>query len=90
MAGTLVVLMLALWLGATAVLLLVGPAGKLLWVPVLLAMTGAACSILPLLTHWDTAVTANGAILVLFIIAMVGILKKEQQRLAVVPVSQID
>lgn len=80
MPGTLVVLMLSLWVGATAVLLLVGPVGKFLWVPVLLAMTGVLCSILPLVTSWDASDAVNGAILLFFIIAMAGIQKREQQR----------
>ena len=89
MPGTMVVLMLAVWAGATAVLLLVGPIGKFLWVPVLLAMTGVVCSVLPLVTTWETAVAANGAILLLYVVAIAGILKHEQQRPAVVPVSRV-
>jgi len=83
MPGTLVVVMLVLWVGATTVLITAGPVGKLLWVPVLLAAAGVFSSILPLATSSNTAVAVNGAILIFFVATMAGILKQER-RLALV------
>ena len=79
MSGTLVVLILAVWLGATGVLVTAGPVGKLLWVPVVLAVAGVFCSILPLTTSSVTAVAVNGAILLFFVTATAGILKQERR-----------
>jgi hypothetical protein len=83
MSGTLVVLMLAVWVGATGILLTAGPVGKFLWVPVVLAVAGVFCSTLPLTISSNTAVAVNGAILLFFVTAMAGILKQERRLAAV-------
>ena len=88
MPGTLVVLMLAVWVGAIAVLLSVGPVGRLLWVPVLLAMAGVFCSILPFATSSDTALAVNGVILLFFVATAAAILNQER-RLAVVHANRL-
>jgi hypothetical protein len=70
MPGTLVVLLVAVWFGAIAVLVYVDRADKFLWIPVLCAMAGVFSSILPLTISPNVAVVANGAILILFIVSL--------------------
>jgi hypothetical protein len=70
MSEILAVLLLAVWVGAITVLLNVDRADKLLWIPVLLAVTGVFSSILPLVIPFNAAVIANGATLILFIVAL--------------------
>jgi len=67
---TFTVLLLAVWVGAIAVLVNVDRADKLLWIPVLLAVAGMFSSILPLASSFNVAVMANGATLILFIVSL--------------------
>jgi len=57
MSETLAILLLAVWVGAIAVLVNVNRADKLLWIPILLAVAGVS-------------VVANGATLILFIVSL--------------------
>ena len=77
MPGTLVVLLLAVWLGAIAVLVCVDRAEKFLWIPALLAVAGVFSSILPFAISPNVALVANGVILILFI-ASLEVLKKRR------------
>jgi len=70
MHGTLAVLLLAVWVVATAVLVNVDRADKFLWIPVLLAVVGVFGSILPLVISPNVAVVANSATLILFIVLL--------------------
>jgi hypothetical protein len=70
MLGTLVLVLLAMWVGAIAILVYVNLADKFLWVPVLLALTGIFASILPLAMSSNIALVANAATLILFILSV--------------------
>ena len=81
MPETLAVLLLAVWVGAIAVLVNVNRADKLLWIPILLAVAGVFSSILPLALSFNVAVVANGATLILFIVSLEVL--NPQHRLAI-------
>jgi hypothetical protein len=70
MSATLVVLLLAVWVGAVTVLINADRADTFLWVPVLLAMVGVFSSILPLAISSNIAVLVSGATLILFIVSL--------------------
>ena len=70
MPETLAVLLLAVWVGAIAVLVNAERADKFLWLLVLLAVAGVFSSILPLAITPEIAVVANGATLILFIVLL--------------------
>jgi hypothetical protein len=70
MPETLAVLLLAVWVGAIAVLVNAERADKFLWLLVLLAVAGVFSSILPLAITPEVAVVANGATLILFIVLL--------------------
>lgn len=70
MSETLAVLLLAVWVGAIAILVNVDRADKFLWIPVFLAVAGVFSSILPLAIPFNAAVVANGAALILFIVSL--------------------
>ncbi|MGA2989923.1 MAG: hypothetical protein ABSD88_05555, partial [Candidatus Korobacteraceae bacterium] len=70
MHGTLVVLLLAVWVGAVAVLVNVGRDDRFLWIPILLAVAGVFSSILPFAVSFNVAVVANGATLIMFFVAL--------------------
>lgn len=70
MPGTLVLVLLAMWVGAIAVLIYADLADRFLGVPVLLALTGVFASILPLVMSSDIALVANAATLILFIFSV--------------------
>jgi hypothetical protein len=78
MPEKLMVLLLAVWIGAIAVLIYVDRAEKFLWIPVLLALAGLFSSMLPLAISPNMAAVANGAILFLFIVSF-GVLKKNRR-----------
>jgi hypothetical protein len=78
MPGTVVILLLAVWVGAIAVLVRVNRAAKLLELPALLAAAGVFTAMLPLAISPNVAVAANGAILILFMISL-GILKPKHR-----------
>lgn len=70
MPGTLVLMLLAMWVGAIAVLVCVDLAERFLWIPVLLALTGVFTSILPLVISSNIAPVANLATLILFVLSL--------------------
>jgi hypothetical protein len=70
MSETLAVLLLAVWVGAIAVLVTVDRADKFHWTPLLLALAGVFSSILPLAIPLNAALVANGATLILFIASL--------------------
>ena len=70
MLGTLMLVLLAMWVGAIAVLVYADLAGRFLWVPVLLATTGLFASILPLALPFKIALVVNAATLTLFILSV--------------------
>lgn len=70
MSETLAVLLLAVWVGAIAILVNVDRADKFLWIPVFLAVAGVFSSILPLAIPFSAAVVANGATLILFVVSL--------------------
>ena len=70
MPETLAVLLLAVWVGAIAVLVNAERTDKFLWLLVLLAVAGVFSSILPLAITPEVAVVANGATLILFIVLL--------------------
>lgn len=70
MPETLAVLLLAVWVGAIAVLVNAERTDKFLWLLVLLAVAGVFSSILPLAITLEIAVVANGATLILFIVLL--------------------
>jgi hypothetical protein len=70
MLGSLVPVLLAMWVGAIAVLVYVDLADRFLWVPVLLALTGVFASILPLVMSPNIAVVVNASTLTLFILSV--------------------
>lgn len=78
MLGTPVLLVLAVWVGAIAVLVNVHRVEKLLWVPVLLAMAGVFSSMLPLAISPVLAGIANGTILILFFVVLQFLQAKAQ------------
>ena len=71
MPGALVLLILAIWVGAIVVLINADRADQFLWIPTLLALAGLFSSILPLTITPYTAIVASGIILILFIVSMV-------------------
>jgi len=81
MPGTVVLLILAVWVGAIAVLAYLERADKFLWIPVLLAVAGVFSSILPFATSRNLAVITNGVILILFIVSLE--LLKTKRRISV-------
>jgi hypothetical protein len=70
MPGTLAILLLAVWVGAIAVLVNAERADKFLWMPVALVVVGMFSAILPLAIPFNVAVVANGATLILFIVSL--------------------
>jgi len=70
MPETLAVLLLAVWVGAIAILVNAERTDKFLWILVLLAVAGVFSSILPLAITPEIAVVANGATLILFIVLL--------------------
>lgn len=70
MPGTLVLVLLAMWVAAIAILVYADLADRFLWVPVLLALTGVFASILPLVMSSDIALVANASTLILFIFSV--------------------
>lgn len=70
MPGTLVVLMLAVWAGTIVVFINGNRGNTLLWIPVLLALAGVFCSILPFAISPSVAVGVNGLILILFVVVL--------------------
>ena len=70
MAGTVVVLLLAVWLAALAVFVSEDTAEEFLWIPVLLAAAGVVSSILPFAIPSTAAVAMNGTILILFVVSL--------------------
>jgi hypothetical protein len=70
MPETLAVLLLAVWVGAIAILVNAERSDKFLWILVLLAVAGVFSSILPLAITLEVAVVANGATLILFIVLL--------------------
>jgi len=70
MPETLAVLLLAVWVGAIAILVNAERTDKFLWILVLFAVAGVFSSILPLAITLEVAVVANGATLILFIVLL--------------------
>ena len=78
MPEKLMVLLLAVWIGAIAVLVLTDRAERFLWIPVLLALGGLFSTMLPLTISPHAAAVANGTILFLFIVSF-GVLEKNRR-----------
>ncbi len=74
MPWTIVVLTLAVWVGAIVLLVNRKLANKFCWIPVILALAGVFCSILPLAIPASIAVIANAACLIAFL-ACLALLK---------------
>lgn len=73
MLGALVILILAIWVGAIVVLVNVDRADRFLWIPTLLALAGIFSSILPLTIAPYAAIVASGTVLILFIVSMAAL-----------------
>lgn len=84
MHGTLVVLLLAVWVGAVVVFVNVDRADRFLWIPILLAVAGVFSSILPFAVSFNIALVANGAALILFIVSLEVL--KPKYGLAIAPI----
>jgi hypothetical protein len=84
MLGTPVVLVLALWVIAIAVLVYFLRIEKLLWIPLLLAIAGVFSSMLPLAISPMLAGVANGTILILFVVSLQLLQSKQRLTAAVV------
>jgi hypothetical protein len=82
MPATLVVLLVAVWLGAIAILVSVDRDDKFLWIPVLCAVAGVFSSILPLAISAKVAVVANAATLILFIVSLKVLTPKHRRTVA--------
>jgi len=81
MPETLAVLLLAVWVGAIAILVNAERTDKFLWILVLLAVAGVFSSVLPLAISFNVAVVENGATLILFIVSLEVL--NPQHRLAI-------
>jgi len=68
--GTLILLLLAIWVGAIAVFVSLDWPNNHLWIPVFLAVAGIFGSVLPVAIAPNVALIANAATLVLFILAL--------------------
>ncbi len=84
MVGTLVLVLLAMWVGAIAVLVNVDLADRFLWVPVLLVLTGVFASMLPLIMSSNIALVTNAATLILFILSVQMFRPRRRLRISVV------
>jgi hypothetical protein len=83
--GTLILLLLAIWVGAIAVFVSLDWADNHLWIPVFLAVAGIFGSVLPVAIAPNVALIANAATLVLFILALERL--KPRHRRAVISVN---
>jgi len=83
--GTLILLLLAIWVGGIAVFVSLDWPDNHLWVPVLLAVAGIFGSVLPVAVAPDIALIANAATFALFILALQRL--KPRHRRAIVFVS---
>lgn len=70
MPGTLILLLVAIWVGAIAVLVSLDWPDNHLWIPVSLAVAGVFGSVLPAAVAPNRALIANAATLALFILAL--------------------
>ena len=82
MPEKLILLLLAVWVGAIVVLVLTDRAEKFLWIPVLLALAGVFSSILPVAISPHAAAITNGAILTLFIVSFGALGKNRRPSIA--------
>jgi hypothetical protein len=82
MPEQMMVLLLAVWVGAIAVLVYADRADKFLWIPVLLALAGVFSSMLPLAISPNVAAVTNGALLILFIVSFGGLKKNRRSSIA--------
>lgn len=78
MPEVLMLLLLAVWAGAIAVLVCVDRAEKFLWIPILLALAGVFSSMLPVAISPNAAAVTNGTLLTLFIVSF-GALEKNRR-----------
>ena len=70
MPGTLILLLLAIWVGAIAVLVSLDWPDNHLWIPVFLAVVGIFGAVLPAAVAPNGALVANAVTLALFILAL--------------------
>lgn len=82
MPEKLIVLLLAVWVGAIVVLIRTDRAEQFLWIPVLLALAGVFSSILPVAISPNAAAVTNGAILTLFIVSLAALGEKRRPSIA--------
>ena len=68
--GSLILLLLAIWVGAIAVMVSVDSRDNPLWIPVFLAVAGLFASVLPVAVDPNTALIANAATLAVFILSL--------------------
>ena len=84
MPGTLILLLLAIWVGAIAVFVSSDWSDKHLWIPVFLAVAGIFGSILPVALAPNVALIANAATLVLFILSLERLRPRHWRAVAIV------
>lgn len=84
MPWTLVILTLAVWVGAISILVAANLTDQRLWLPVILALAGVFSSILPLAITPNVALVANEGFLVLFAASVVAL--KLKHRIYIAPV----
>lgn len=70
MPGMLILLLLAIWVGAIAVLVSLDWPNNHLWIPVFLAVAGVFSSILPVAIAPNVALITNAATLALFALSL--------------------
>ena len=80
MPGTVVVLLLVVWLAAVAVFVYEDSAEEFFWIPLFLAGAGVFSSLLPFAIPAIAAVAINGTILILFVVSLEVL---QRRRLAV-------
>jgi hypothetical protein len=78
MSGALVLVLLALWVGAIIILVTADRPPRFLWIPILVALTGVFASCLPLVIDYTSAGIINVILLVAFIVALASLPKQTQ------------
>jgi hypothetical protein len=80
--GTLILLLLVVWTGASGSLSYITLPDKHLWIPVLIALAGVFGSLLPLAITSDIALAANAVTLTLFIVSLERLSSKRRRAVA--------
>jgi len=82
--GTLILLLLAIWVGGIGVLVSLDCPDNHLWIPVLLAVAGIFGSVLPVAVAPNIALIANAATLALFLLALERLRPRHRRAVAFV------